>query len=152
MSTEYVVITETQFYGPKTTHAIDRDENGKQLPVFDSLEEAQASVADQSGPMYLGHNEASVHTSVWEVIREIDPDDHSDWSRGLEDAIDDILEELGIDLEDSEAISRLEIDLPREAAQRTGFCIVNEETDNRWLLCKPISEDCPQNRNAPRFP
>jgi len=141
MSIEYVVITETQFYGPKTTHAIDRDESGKQLPVFDSLEEAQASVADQSGPMYLGHNEASVNTSVWEVVREIDPTDHSDWSRGLEEATADILDELGIDPEDSEAISGLDFDLPVEAAQRSGFCVVHDESGNRFLLCKPVQED-----------
>ena len=141
MTKEYAVITTTDFYGPKTTHGIYRDSDGDQLPLFDSLDDAQAAVPDQSGPMYLGDNEASVDTSVWEVVREIDPADHSDWSSGLEDAITDILGELGIDPEDSEAISGIEFDLPVEAAQRSGFCIVQMDSDNRFFLCKPLGTE-----------
>jgi hypothetical protein len=139
--TEYVVITETNEYGPKTTHAIHRDADGKQIPSLYSLDEALAAVPDQSGPTYLGHNEASVNTSAWEVVREIDAADWCGWPGSLQEAATEILAEIGRDAEDPGACEGLDFDLPAEAARRVGMCVVAVDGKDYCLLCKPLSDD-----------
>lgn len=137
-TTEYAVILTTNYYGPSVKHDIVRDDNGDQLPIFDDLDSALAAVPDQSGPLYLGHNESSHSVSVWEVVRDIDPCDWCGWPTELEDAANEILTDLGIDPEDPEATEDLDFDLPSEAAVAIGCCLVRDDRNDRCLLCKRI--------------
>lgn len=135
---EFAIITTTELYGPKTEHSIqcgDRDEP----QVFDSLDAARAAMPEQSGPMYLGHNEASVSTDVWEVVSYIDPNDWCGWPADLEDAARAVLADIGKDFDEVDA-DDVDIDLPVEAAQRLGMAMVESPEYGHCLLCKPIDD------------
>lgn len=130
---EYAVILTTDYYGPSTTHTLVSD------PTEDrAAAEAIARVED-AGPMYLGHNEASYHTSVWEVDREIDYNDWCGWPEEMAEAACELLGERGIDHADAEAVMQADFDVPSEAAQRIGMCVVSA-SNGRMYLCSPIEE------------
>lgn len=139
---EYVVILETEYYGPTVKHAIARTGDDRQVETTTDLGAARMlSAGLNAGLVVVGPDVASCNVGVWEVIvRGVDGNDWNTWTDEMIEAAEAIAKEHGIDSYDSEAVSTAGIDWLAEAADAVDLCVVYDEESDCLLLCKRVAD------------